>query len=26
VVLWVRRSKFGFKVPAVPPTPSEAEG
>jgi TctA family transporter len=26
VVLWLRRSKFGFRVPAVPPTPSEAEG
>ena len=26
VVLWLRRSKFGFKVPAVPSTPSEAEG
>ena len=26
VVLWLRRSKFGFKVPEVPATPSEAEG
>jgi TctA family transporter len=25
VVLWVRRPRFGFKVPAVPATPSEAE-
>jgi putative tricarboxylic transport membrane protein len=26
VVLWLRKSKFGFRVPNVPPTPSEAEG
>src|ERR1700716_1715608 len=26
IVLWLRRSKFGFRVPTIPPTPSEAEG
>jgi len=26
VVLWLRRSKSGFKVASVPATPSEAEG
>src|ERR1700726_467355 len=26
VVLWLRKSKFGFRVPTVPSTPSEAEG
>jgi putative tricarboxylic transport membrane protein len=26
IVLWLRKSKFGFRVPTVPSTPSEAEG